>query len=98
LFTVIVKLCCEPGQLFAVGVTVIVAVTGDAVLFVAVKEVMSPVPEAPSPMDVVLFAQLYVVPLTLPLKLTVAVEAPLHNVWSTGSLTVGVGFTVMVNV
>ena len=29
--------------------------------------------------------------------MTVDVELPLHTVWSIGSVTVGVGFTVIVN-
>ena len=36
-------------------------------------------------------------PLTAPLKLTVAVEAPLHRVWFDTEATVGVGLTVMLN-
>ena len=52
-FTVIVKFCDIPGQPFAVGLTVIVAVTGAAVLLVAVKEAMDVVPVPARPIDVV---------------------------------------------
>ena len=56
--TVIVKEVGVPGQLLAVGVTVIVAVTGFAVALVAVKAAMFPLPLAARPMLVVLFVQL----------------------------------------
>jgi hypothetical protein len=56
--TVIVKVCDVPGQPFAVGVTVMVAVTGAVPVFVAVKEVIFPVPLAARPILVVLFVQL----------------------------------------
>ena len=46
-------------------------------------------------MDVVLFVQLYTVPVTAPLKLIAPVEAPLQTVWFDTLLTVGVGFTTM---
>jgi hypothetical protein len=57
-FTVMEKPCAGPMQVCAVGVTVTVATTGDDVVLFAVKEAMSPVPLAASPMDVVLFTQL----------------------------------------
>ncbi len=61
-FTVMVKVCEGPVQpadrLVKVGITVMVATTGAVVVFVAVKEVISPVPVAPNPMLVVLFDQL----------------------------------------
>ena len=85
-------------QPFAVGVTVIVAVTGLLVLLVAVKAAILPVPDAASPMLVLLFVQLNVVPATAPVKFTAVVVAPLHNVWLATAFTVGVGFTVIVNV
>jgi hypothetical protein len=61
-----------------VGVTVIVAVTGAAVAFVATKLGMLPLPLAPKPIDVVLFTQLKVVPAVGLLKLTAVVVAPLQ--------------------
>jgi hypothetical protein len=96
--TVIVKVVAVPGQPAFTGVTVIVAVTGDVVLLVAVKDAISPVPLAARPIDVVLFVQLKVVLLNEPLKATAVVAAPLHSVWLETVFTVGVGFTVMVNV
>jgi hypothetical protein len=57
-FTVMEKPCAGPTQVSAVGVTITVATTGDDVGLFAVKEAMSPVPLAASPMEVVLFTQL----------------------------------------
>ena len=57
---------------------------------------MLPDPVDARPIEVVLFVQVYVVPLTAPLKLTAVVDAPLHNVWLVGAVTVGVGLTVIV--
>ena len=57
-FTVMLNVLDGPGQVSAVGVTVIVAVTGDDVTLTAVNEAMSPVPLAVRPIDVVLFVQL----------------------------------------
>lgn len=52
------KVLAVPVQPSADGVTVIVAVTGALVVFVAVKAAMLPVPLAASPIDVVLLVQL----------------------------------------
>jgi len=82
----------------AVGVTVIVAVIGLAVALVAVKAAILPVPDAARPIAVLLLVQLNVVPATAPAKVMAVVVAPLHSVWLATALTVGVGFTVIVNV
>lgn len=59
--TVIVKLRDVPGQLtpplLNVGVTVIVAVIANGVVFIAVKLAILPVPLAASPMPVLLLVQ-----------------------------------------
>ena len=94
----IVNVSATPEQLLAVGVTMIVAVAAVVPEFVAVNAPMFPVPVADRPIDVFEFVQLYVVPLTAPEKVTDAVVAPLHNVWSAAAATVGVGLTVIVNV
>ena len=52
--TVIVKLWDGPGHPLAVGVTVMVAITGDEPVLMAVKAGMFPLPLAASPMEVVL--------------------------------------------
>lgn len=57
-FTVIVSVLAVPVQPFADGVTVIVAVTGALVVFVAVNAGMLPAPLAARPIEVVLFVQL----------------------------------------
>ena len=55
--TVIVKVVGVPGHPFSIGVTVIVAIKGAPVEFVAVKALIVPVPLAASPIPVVLFVQ-----------------------------------------
>ena len=59
------------------GVTLSDAVTGLLVLFNAVNALMSPVPLAANPIEVVLFVHEYDDP--VPLKATAAVEAPLQT-------------------
>ena len=95
-FTVIVKLTAVPPQPVDDGVTVMVAVIGAVVLLVAVKLAMLPVPDAASPMAVLLLVQLYVEPGGNPLNTTADVDAPLHSIWLAGWLTTAVGFTVIV--
>lgn len=56
-----------------------------------------PVPAAARPMAGLLLVQLYTVPATDPLKVCVTVD-PAHTTWLATGLTVGIGFTVMVNV
>ena len=79
-FTVIVNVCGVPRQPDADGVTVMVAITGAVVKLVAVKDPISPVPLAASPIEVLLFVQVKVVLLTAPLNIMKAVTAPLHNI------------------
>ena len=57
-----------PVHPFAIGVTEIVAVISEVVAFVAVNEGTLPEPLAASPIAVLLFAQVNVVPLTGPDK------------------------------
>jgi hypothetical protein len=98
-FTVIVNVIAVPVQpLAVVGVTVIVAVTGAAVLLVAVKLAILPWPLAARPIDGVLLVQLNIVPATVPVKFTAAVAAPLQSTWLATAATVALGFTVIVNV
>jgi len=79
-FTVIVKLCAVPGQLFAKGVMVIVAVTGALVTLIAVKDGISPVPLAAKPIEALSFVQLNTVLLTAPVKFIALVDAALHKI------------------
>jgi hypothetical protein len=78
--TVMVNVCGVPGQPFAVGVTVIVAVTGNAVALTALNAAMFPEPDAARPIDVVLLVQLNVVPTTVPTKFTAVVIVFAHRV------------------
>ena len=87
-----------PGQLFAVGVTVMVAVCTEVPMLIPVNEAMLALPEAAKPMLVLSLVQLKTVPATVPTKFTAVVVAPLQRAWSAGSATVGVGFTVIVKV
>ena len=93
-FTVMVKVCCCPLQLFAVGITVIVAVTGTLVVFTALNDVMSPEPEPARPMDVLLLIQLNCVLAIVPLKATAVVALPLQTVCEAIAPELGVGFTM----
>lgn len=97
--TVMVKVWAVPAHPSNAGVTVIVAVTGALVLFVAVNDGILPVPDAPSPIDVLLFdhEKTEEPPVLEVVKFTAAVAAPLHLVWSAGSFTCPDGLTVMVN-
>ena len=81
-----------------IGVTVIVAVTGAPVLLIAVKAGTVPAPAAARPIPVLLFVQLYTVPVTGPVIVTAVVAAPLHTVWFAIAFTAGVGLTVTVKV
>lgn len=85
-----------PGQLFAEGVTVIVAVTGALLTLIVVNAGISPLPLAPKPMEVLSLVQVKVVLLTAPEKFTAVVAVALHTDWSAGLTTVGVGFTVII--
>ena len=98
-FTVIVNVMPEPVQpLAVVGVTVIVAVIGAAVLFIAMKLGILPWPDAARPIEVLLLVQLNIVPATVPVKVIAAVADPLQSVWLATAATVAVGLTVIVNV
>ena len=83
-----------PGQPLAV--TVIVAVTGNAVLFVAVKEGVFPAPLAASPMEGSEFVHANTTPGVGLVKADAATEPPLQTVTSAGNVTTGVGSTVIV--
>lgn len=80
----------------AVGVTVMVDVIGDAVALAAVNEAMLPVPLAASPMAVLELVHAKVVPVTALVKVAADTEAPAQSVELAGTVTAGVGFTVIV--
>ena len=82
--------------MFAVGVTDTVAVSVALVLLAAEKEDIFPLPVVARAMLLLLFVQVYVVPVTLLLKTTAAVGAPLHTAWLVGIAAIGVGSTVIV--
>ena len=74
----------------------IVAVIGPVVVLVAVNPGTFPVPLAAKPLAVLEFVQAYVVPATGPEKFVGVTTTPLHTTILAGTVTVGVGFTVMV--
>ena len=80
----------------AVGVTVIIAMTGDEVLLVAVKLLIFPEPLAAKPIVVLLFVHENNAP-TVELVNEVPATVPLLHKLTLGEAdTVGVGLTVMV--
>ena len=85
-----------PGQPLAVGVTVTVAVTGLAVLFVPVNDGVLPVPLAASPIEVLEFVHANVVPGVVLVKTPAATVDPLQTATFAGTTTTGVGLTVIV--
>jgi hypothetical protein len=96
--TVIVKICGKPKHPEAEAVTVMEAVLGKLPVLTAVKAGIFPVPLAANPIDGSLFIQLKVAAFTALLNVIVFVDAPWHNTWFAGCITLGVGLTVIVNV
>jgi hypothetical protein len=98
-FTVIVYCCFDPLQLFNVGSTSTVLVIAEAIVLVAVKDGVLPVPlPDPKPTAVLLFVHAYVAPDGVDENAEAATVAPLHGVRLVSVLNVGVGFIVIVNV
>lgn len=77
-FTVMVNVSGVPTHPLAVGVTVMVAITGAVPVFVAVNDGMLPVPLAPSPMVGSLFVHANVAPASGLAKVIAVVVAPLQ--------------------
>ena len=77
----IVNISAAPEQLFADGVTVMVAMSIELVAFVAVNAAMLPVPLAPRPIEGSLFVQLYVAPVVELPKVIAVVLVLLHALW-----------------
>ena len=74
------------------GVTLTVALTGVVPVLLVENGLMLFVPDAPNPMDGVVFVHVYDVP--VPVKAIVLLCAPLQTVISAVGFTDGVGFTV----
>ena len=87
-----------PGHPVAVGVTVMVAVTGVLPVLVAVNAGVLPLPLAARPMEVLELVHVKVVPATLLVYAEAATAAPLQTVLLAGTVTFGVGLTVIVYV
>lgn len=97
-FTVMVNVETGPTQVARVGVIETVAVTAVEPVLVAVKAGKLVVPEAANPIEVVLLVQENVAPVGVEANVFDATVAPLQTVTGLSVTTVGVGFTVMVNV
>lgn len=98
-FTVIVYVRGVPVHPFAAGVTEIVAVTAAVPVFTAVKEgIVAVDPLAASPMEGLELVHANVVPVVVLVHVAAGTVAPLHTVLLAGTVTFGVGFTVMVYV
>jgi hypothetical protein len=82
----------------AVGVTVTVAVTGEPLALVAVKDGILPVPEAARPIEAAELVQLYNVPGIEPVKLIAVVALFAQITWLLTAFTVARGETLMVAV
>lgn len=82
-------------QPFNNPVTVIVAVIGDEVLFVAVKAGMFPDPDAARPIEVWVLVQVMVVPTGLAVNGIAAILSPAQRVMFAGIFSCGMGFTVI---
>jgi len=95
-FTVMVYVEGIPGHVFAVGVTVIVAVMGVVPGLVAVNEGTFPFPLAPRPMAVLLLVHANVAPGVVLVKFDAGTVAPLQTAILAGTLTIAMGFTVIV--
>jgi hypothetical protein len=74
--TVMVNVVGVPAHPFAVGVTVMVAVIGEVAALTVVNEGTLPEPLAASPIAVLLFVQVNVVPLTGPDKFVAGATTP----------------------
>jgi len=96
--TVMVNVVSLPVQLFAEGVKVMVAVTGTVPVFIAVKDAIVPVPEAPRPIDVFELLQATTLPNGTPNKLISGTTSLLHTLIARGTTTVGRALMVMLAV
>lgn len=65
-------------------------------MFTAVKAGVFPVPEAAKPIAVLLLVQVKVPPKGTLTKEAAAIAVPLHTTIGAGTVTVGVGFTIIV--
>jgi hypothetical protein len=94
-FTAIIKFCEAPAHPLAVGVTVKLAVSKASVVFIPAKGGILPLPVDGRPIEVLLFVQAKVEPLTVLVKLIAGVLAPLHTSWLATGATNGIGLTVI---
>ena len=94
--TVMVKDWDGPVHPLLVGETVIVAVTGEEVLFTELKEGIGPLPLAASPIEVVVFVQEKLVPGNVLVTLKLFTTSPAQTVLFAGTVAPGEGLTKIV--
>jgi hypothetical protein len=85
-----------PGQVFTVAITEIVAVIGLVPVFVALNEAMFPAPLAANPIAAFELVHEKVPPAGVLTNVVAATVPLLQTAIFAGTVTVGVGFTVMV--
>ena len=90
----IVNVCTAPVQVPYLGVTVMVATSGEEAALLALNEAMFPLPLAAKLIDGLSLIQSNAV--AVPENEILPVAAPLQTSRSNGAVTLGVGFTVMV--
>ena len=87
-----------PTQVFKVGVTVILAVTGVEEVLMAVNADILPVPVSGNPMEALLLVQMIVEFISEPVNKIGVIANPLHTTCVAGCVMVGLGFTVTATV
>jgi hypothetical protein len=91
--TVMVKLLAGPLHVPRCGTTEMVATTGFAELFVAVKEGSPPFPDAANPILGWLFVQVYVAVAGVPVNVVAGTVPPEQSEMGVIAVTVGAGLT-----
>jgi hypothetical protein len=94
--TLMVKVSCVPGQVLAVGTTVIKPVAGTPA-DTAKNGLILPIPEAAEPMDGTEFVHANVVPVTELTKPSGVIKLPLQTKMLDIGVSVATGFTVIEN-
>src|SRR5690606_20465494 len=90
-----VNVCTGDWHPFNVALASILAVTGMPVLFVAVNELILPLPLAGNPMEVLEFVHVTAAPGETCVKFKAPLASPAHSILLSGTVRAGVGFTVI---
>lgn len=95
-FTAIERAAEVPTHPANTGITEMVAVTNDEEVFVALNAAIAPVPLLAIPIEVCVLVQLNVAPDGVLLKVSSGSESPSQTALAKGTVTTGVGLTVIV--